>query len=143
MKNLNTKYQNVIVQGWVGMLFLLLTMFITDIVELAMQGNYATTSEFLAKDPGIDGLWFLAFLICFNVLIQMAIRSLSCIKFKWFIFIATIAYGLFFLAHQIIHLFNGEGYDIHFIIDLTHHAIAIWASWAAHRWLKESNEDEW
>jgi hypothetical protein len=137
MKNLENKYQNIVVQGWVAMLFLLLTMFITDIVELAMKGDYTSTSAFLSKDPGMDGLWFLAFLICFNVLVQMAIRTISCLKFRWLTLALTISYGLFFLAHQVIHLLNGEGYDIHFVIDVTHHIIAIWATCGAYKWLKE------
>lgn len=136
MSQLEKKYQGIVVQGWVGMLFLLLTMFITDIIELAMRGDYTETSNFLSKDPGAAGLWFLSFLICANVLAQMSIRAISANKCRWWVFGITIGYGLFFFLHQAVHLLNGEGFDIHFVIDITHNILAIWASWAAYKWSK-------
>lgn len=127
-------YRDLIAQGWAGMLFLLLTMLIADIVELAMQGDYGGTSAQLLKDPGIAGLWFLSALICLNVLVQMAVRATPHNKYHVWIFLLTASYGLFFLAHQIVHLLSGEGFDIHFVLDITHHILAGWASWAAFKW---------
>ncbi len=134
MQAIEIKYQNIVVQGWVAMLLLLLTMFITDIIELAITGDYNRTSEFLLKDPGINGLWFLSCLICINVLVQMMVRSISRKKCRWLIFTLTACYGLFFLGHQIFHLINGEGYDIHFVLDTTHDIVAVWALWASYKW---------
>lgn len=133
------KYQSLVVQGWVGMLFLLLTMFITDLVELGMQGDYAATSVFLLKDPGVAGLWFLAGLICLNVIAQMGIRAVSEKRCRWWVFGVTVGYGCFFLAHQVMHLAAGEGLDIHFLLDTTHNVIAAWASWAAYQWASLKN----
>jgi hypothetical protein len=134
MQTTEIKYQNIIIQGWVAMLLLLLTMFITDILELAMTGDYYRTSEFLLKDPGINGLWFLSCLICINVLVQMVVRVINQKKCRWFIFVLTAFYGLFFLGHQIFHLINGEGYDIHFILDTTHNIVAACALWTSYKW---------
>lgn len=127
-------YRDLVAQGWAGMLFLLLTMLIADIIELAMQGDYGRTTVHLLTDPGIVGLWFLSCLICVNVLAQMAIRATPENKYRTWILILTAAYGVFFLAHQIVHLQSGEGFDIHFILDITHHTLAAWASWAAFKW---------
>ncbi len=139
MNDEERKYQSIVVQGWIGMLFLLLTMFITDIVELGMQGDYANTSDFLLRDPGVTGLWVLSFLICFNVLAQISIRSISKHKCRWWVFGITVGYTAFFLAHQVMHLLSGEGFDIHFILDSTHDVIGAWASLAAYRWARVSS----
>ncbi len=56
MNSEEAKYKGILLQGWVGMLFLLLTMFITDIVEQAIKGSFESFSTFLAEDPGIVGL---------------------------------------------------------------------------------------
>ena len=85
MHNDHNKYQNLLAHGWSGMLFLLLTMFITDIVELTIQGNFQHASDLMARDPGARGLWFLACLICFNALVQMAVRSVNSTAYRRFI----------------------------------------------------------
>ena len=135
MNEIERKYQGMIVQGWIGMLFLLITMFITDLVEFAIRGGYEEMSALLTADPGISGLWFLACLICLNVLAQMSIRALHKKTCRWLVFFVTLSYTLFFVAHQVVHLINGEGFDIHFIIDITHHIIGFWACWAAYKWV--------
>jgi len=56
MNDIERKYQGLIVQGWIGMLFLLITMFITDLVEFAMRDDYDEMSTLLSADPGIAGL---------------------------------------------------------------------------------------
>jgi hypothetical protein len=134
MNHEESKYQSILLQGWVGMLFLLLTMFITDIVEQAIKGSFESFSAFMAKDPGFVGLWFLACLICANVLAQMAIRVIHKKQCRWIAFYTTLIYTLFFLTHQVVHLIAGEGFDIHFIIDITHNILGFWASWAAFKW---------
>ena len=138
MHNDHNKYQNLLAQGWNGMLFLLLTMFITDIVELTIQGNFQHASDFMAKDPGTRGLWLLACLICFNVLVQMTVRSVNSTACRRFIFWATTLYTLFFAGHQVRHLLAGEGWDIHFVLDTTHNIVGAWASWAAYKWAQST-----
>lgn len=75
MTDMERKYQGLVAQGWTGMLVLLLTMFITDLVEFSMRGEYMDLSALLSKDPGITGLWVFSALICLNVIAQMSIRS--------------------------------------------------------------------
>ncbi len=133
MNDTQRKYQDILVQGWTGMLFLLLLMFITDIIEQSIDGSFQNMSAFLAKDPGITGLWFLAGLICVNVLVQMCVRTFQGKLCRKMIFILTIVYTLFFLLHQVFHLISGEGFDIHFMIDITHHILGTWACWAAYQ----------
>lgn len=73
-------------------------------------------------------------MICANVVMQMIIRVIRKKHWRWFAFFSTLIYTLFFLAHQINHLVSGEGFDIHFVIDVTHNILGFWASWSAYKW---------
>lgn len=136
MTDVESKYQGLVVQGWMGMLVLLLTMFITDPVEYSLRGEYQALSTLLAKDPGVIGLWVLSALICFNVIAQMAIRAVHRRGCRWRVFWFTVGYSAFFMIHQAVHLFQGDGLDIHFMLDSTHHIVGLWAAWAAYKWAR-------
>jgi len=129
-------YQGLVVQGWSGMLVLLLAMFITDLVEYAMRGEYRELSHLLAADPGVAGLWVLTALICLNVVAQMAVRAVHRRGCRRRVFGFTLAYVLFFAIHQAVHLAGGDGFDLHFLLDLAHHVVGLWACWAAWRWVR-------
>lgn len=133
-------YQALTAQGWSAMLLLLLAMFITDLVEFSMRGAYQALSAQLRDDPGAVGLWLLSVLICLNVIAQMAIRSVHHDRCRWRVFWFTAAYAVFFMGHQLVHLFAGEGLDIHFVLNVTHHLIGIWAAWAAYRWARAATQ---
>lgn len=124
--------KSIIVQGFVGMLFLLLMMTISDLVKAGLTENFSL----LQRDPGIIGLWLTAILVCVNVLIQIAIRTFDGKKFRWNIFIISIIYAVLFVLHQIFHLIVGDGINIHFMFDITHHIIGIWVIIYAFKWAK-------
>jgi hypothetical protein len=141
MNNLNgqkLEYQqtrNIISKGWSGMLFLLFLMMITDIVEGGIKNDFSI----LIKDPGVKGLWFIAIMTIMNVIIQILIQTLENKKFRWFVFGLTLLYTLFFVGHQVNHILSGEGIDIHFFLDITHHFLGIWATIFAFKWAKNTN----
>lgn len=139
MQESKVSYRDVIAQAWVAMLLLLLTMLIVDIIGVLISGDYDRASELLSKDPGVSGLWFLSCLICINVLLQMTVRFIEKQKYRWMIFVLTLCYGVFFLAHQIFHLINGEGFGIHFLLDTTHDIVAVWALWVCYKWATTRN----
>jgi hypothetical protein len=130
MKNDNLKVRSIIIKGWSGMLFLLLLMMITDLVECGMKNDFTL----LLRDPGISGLNFIVIMTVTNVLVQIALLTFENKKFKWFVFVLTLLYTLVFIGHQANHLIAGEGIDIHFFLDLTHHLLGIWATIFAFRW---------
>ncbi len=132
--NQQRKHQGILLQGWVGMLFILITMLITDVLEYSMRGEYEDLSLLLRNDPGMVGLWFLSAMICFNVIAQMLIRTISKKACVWRAFWITLVYSLFFVVHQVVHVVNGEGFDIHTILGVTHHILGFWATWAAYKW---------
>ncbi len=132
MEKENENLRKIVIQGWAGMLFLLIVMVITDLVKYGMSGDFSP----LIKDPGMRGLWFIATVTCISVLVQMFLRTYDDKRCRWSFFAVTLAYTLIFIAHQLIHLFSGDGFDIHFVLDVTHHILGIWATIAAYKWVK-------
>lgn len=124
--------RQIIIQGWSGMLFLLIMMFITDFAEYGMRGDFSA----LIGDPGMTGLWVLAVMACVNVLVSLFLHILDGRIWRWAVFGLTAAYTAFFVIHQLEHLLGGKGVDIHFFFDITHHTLGIIASIAAFKWAK-------
>ncbi len=105
-------------------------MILTDLIEFGMRGDFSP----LIKDPGIGGLWFIAAVTSVSVIVQMLLRTQDARSCRWAFFVVTVAYTSVFIAHQVIHIISGEGFDIHFLLDVTHHSLGVWASIAAYRW---------
>ncbi len=131
---MTSQFRSIVAQSWAGMLAVLLTMFIADIVRLAMLGQYTELSNSFMTDPGILGLWVLTILICINTLVQVAVHTFDGTTFRKSIFWISVFYTLFFLLHQIFHLYTGEQFGLHTVLDITHHVLGFWACWASHRW---------
>jgi hypothetical protein len=127
----NDKLRSIVVQGWMGMLSLLLLMMLTDLTEFGMKGDFSP----LLRDPGRGGLWFIVLMVSINVLVQLAVRTFEGGVFRRLIFSATVLYTLIFVGHQVAHLAQGEGFDIHTVLDIVHHTLGVWASVAAYRWV--------
>ena len=126
------KIRSVITQGYVGMLFLLIMMTLSDLTAAGLSKNF----DILQNDPGVAGLWLTAVLLCINVIIQIAIRTFDGKKFRQGIYVASIIYMLLFVAHQIFHFAAGEGVTIDLMYDITHHIIGIWVIIYARKWAK-------
>jgi len=124
--------RSVIVQGYVGMLFLLVMMTVSDLTVAGLSKNL----DLLQNDPGTAGLWMTAILLCINILIQIAIRTFDGKKFRQSVYLASIIYVLLFVAHQIFHFAAGDGITIDLMYDLTHHVIGIWVIVYARKWAK-------
>ena len=133
---MDSRYRAIIAQAWSGMLAVLLTMFIADLVRLSIGGQFSELAASLAADPGRNGLWILVCLICANALIQVAVRTFDALPFRRGVFWVSVAYTAFFVLHQVLHVMSGEGFSIHTILDLTHHALGAWACWASYQWGK-------
>ena len=126
------KIRNIIVQGYVGMLFLLVMMTVSDLTLAGLSQNF----NLLQNDPGTVGLWMTAVLLCINVLIQIAIRTFDGRKFRQSIYAASIIYMLLFVAHQVFHFAVGDGVTVDLIYDTTHHILGIWVIIYAYKWAK-------
>ena len=131
------RMRSIIAQGLTGMFFLLLCMFITDYVEYGMKGDFSA----LNHDPGLKGIWILTFVMCMNVLMQIAIQTFNNNTFKWLTFGFAVLYTLFFVMHQVGHALQGETFDMHTIFDVTHHIIGIWTTVAAYKWARFMGEE--
>jgi hypothetical protein len=121
--------KRIVIQGWTGMLFLLVLMMITDLIEFGMRGDFSA----LAKDPGMKGLWFIAVVACINVLGQIFVLIARSKRSRWAIFLFSSIYTLTFVGHQFVHVLGGEQFDIHSVLDISHHILGACASVAAYR----------
>lgn len=130
------RWRDIIVQGWSGMLFLLFLMMLIDLIEFGMKGDFSA----LIKDPGVNGLWFIVIMTGINVIAQISMRTFDNKSFRWIMFGATAIYTMVFVGHQISHLIPGV-FDFHFVIDVVHHILGVWASIAAYRWARSSDKD--
>ena len=138
MKQESEKLRRIVVQGWLGMLLLLIIMIIADLIEFGMKGDFSP----LINDPGIVGLWFIAVISCVSVLTQMFLRTYDAYSCRWAFFYMTFAYTSIFITHQLYHLVAGAGFNIHFLLDVTHHILGVWATIAAYRWAKLGARNE-
>lgn len=116
------------------MLAVLIAMLMVDVLSHAMRGKYQQLSEALANDPGVLGLRVLVSMLCINALVQASVHIFSSPAFRIFVLIVSVVYAIFFVAHQLIHLFKGEKFGLHSILDVTHHALGAVAIWAAWQW---------
>lgn len=129
----NFKIQSIISKSFAGMLSLLFLMMLTDITECGMKNDFTL----LQKDPGIKGLYFISAMTIINIILQTTIFTNKHVIFKYTVLVISVLYTLFFIAHQVIHLTSGEGIDIHFFLDLTHHILGIIAISYSYRWTKQ------
>ena|SRR3990170_5835057 len=125
-------FKSIIVQGYVGMLFLLIMMTVSDLTVAGLSQNFGP----LQNDPGTVGLWMTAAILCINILIQIAIRTFDGKKFRQGIYVMSIIYVLLFVAHQIFHFVAGDGVTIDLMYDTTHHIIGVWVIIYARKWAK-------
>ena len=65
------RWRGILIQGWSGMLGLLLMMGLAELFEAGMANDLSP----LAKDPGRAGLWFIAIAAGVNVVVQMLART--------------------------------------------------------------------
>jgi hypothetical protein len=126
------RMRSVIAQGLAGMLFILLFMFTTDYVEYGIKGDFSA----LAKDPGLKGIWILTFELCLNVLMQISVQTFNGRSFRWVAFVFCTIYFLLFVMHQVMHLVAGETFDMHTVLDITHHIVGLWTAITAYKWAK-------
>ena len=101
-------HRAIIATSWGGMLALLLAMLMLSPLQYAMNGQYEALTKVLREDPSPLGLQVLIVMLCLNALVQVTVHARSCRTAKVSVFILSVLYGLFFLAHNIVHMLGGE-----------------------------------
>lgn len=116
------------------MLAILLAMLILEPLRYAMKGQYEELAVLLRADPGQVGLQVLIVLLCLNTVVQVTVHARSCRTAKVSVLVLSVLYGLFFLAHNVVHFLGGEPLGLQSVLDFTHHGLATSAIWGAWRW---------
>ncbi|MER2538582.1 MAG: hypothetical protein ABTQ26_04995 [Azonexus sp.] len=127
-------YRAVVASSWTGMLSLLLAMLLLEPLRFAMSGQYESLSALLRTDPGPLRLKVLVAMLCLNTIVQVTVHARSCRTAKISILALSVLYGLFFFAHNVVHLLGGEQLGLQSLLDVTHHVLAVVAIWGAWRW---------
>jgi len=118
------------------MLAVLLAMLMLSPLQYAMNGQYEALTLVLRNDPSPLGLQVLIVLLCLNAIVQVTVHARSCRTAKVCVLVLSVLYGLFFVAHNIVHMVGGEPLGLQSVLDFTHHALAGFAIWGAWRWQK-------
>ena len=129
-------YRAVIPTSWSGMLAVLLAMLMLSPLQYAMNGQYEALTLVLRDDPSSLGLQVLIVLLCLNAIVQVTVHARSCRTAKVCVLVLSVLYGLFFLAHNIVHMVGGEPLGLQSVLDFTHHVLAGLAIWGAWLWQK-------
>jgi len=130
-----TKLRITIIVGLISMAVIQMMMNITDTVEAFLYSDPS-----FAEHLGMRGLWVTSMLIVVNI---VALLLTSSAKKKWarFVVIFIIAFiSGFILFHQVLHIIEGDTFDIHLIFELLHHACGVWAIINAIKWLRMETE---
>lgn len=130
---LDLKLRRIISTCLSGMIVLLIMMFLSDYVRLGGEGDFSSLKE----DPGMSGIWILAVLVCLNLFAQVSVQATNVKSVKMLLIGFIGLYGLFFLSHQLIH-YKSEGFsfDVHVLLDASHHLLAFIALWHGFKWIK-------
>ena len=110
-------HRAIIATSWGGMLALLLAMLMLSPLQYAMNGQYEALTKVLREDPSPLGLQVLIVMLCLNALVQVTVHARSCRTAKVSVFILSVLYGLFFLAHNIVHMIGGEPLGLQSVLD--------------------------
>ena len=129
----NARRRATIAQSYVAMFLLLQMMFVSDLVEMGMAGDFSP----LIRDPGTSGLWVMVVVACLNVLGQLSARFVEG-QARWALFALTLAYTLFFIGHQAEHLAAGDGVDMHFLLDMAHHGAGLVGTLSAYKLARQA-----
>jgi len=136
MQVIEPHYRAVIATSWGGMLAVLLAMLMLRPLQYAMNGQSAALTLVLRNDPSPLGLQVLIVLLCLNAIVQVTVHARSCRTAQVCVFVLSVLYGLFFLAHYIVPMVCCEPLGLQSVLDFTHPALAGFAIWGAWRWQK-------
>lgn len=127
-----------IAQGWTAMFFCVMCGFLNDLVLSAATNDFAKWES----DPGTFGLRIISVVMTIYIFMPMLVRTLSAAWFRWLCLVATIFFGLFFVAHQVAHaLTNTRPFNIIHIFDFAHHVLVIWVAILTTRWARQAQAE--
>lgn len=133
----NRNFKQSISFGWIGMATVLISMFVVQIIECAIQKNM----ELFNADPGPKGVKMITVMLCVYALMPMAVNVFESRWFRWFTTVTTIIFTLFMILHQLNHHLTGTSLGMTImLLDFTHHTLGIWTSYMAIVWLRETSE---
>ncbi|MDB5815274.1 MAG: hypothetical protein JWN23_2391 [Rhodocyclales bacterium] len=127
-----------IAQAWTAMFFCVTCGFLNDLILSAATNDFSKW-EF---DPGTFGLKMVSVVMTIYIFMPILIRNINAHWFRWFCLVATVFFGLFFVAHQVAHaLTNTRPFNIIHIFDFAHHILVVWTIVLTARWARQARPD--
>lgn len=126
------RYRKVLANAWVAMGILVLSMYATDLLSGAVANDFKRFSS----DPGPGGALIMGILFTLYAFLPVLVREFDWLSFRWFVCIVTIYVTCFFFVHQLSHIMKSSDFAVRYIVDVGHHLMGLWASYASIRWLR-------
>jgi hypothetical protein len=123
--------------GSITMLLVLGWMFTFMIAESALMNN---NFRALHRDPGLDGLRYIIYIVPFYALLPLYVYSIRNLKLRLFRWLEVAAAGLgfvFWILHHLSHWSFGQrpSFSSH-VVDLTLHAVGLWLLVNSIKWAR-------
>lgn len=129
--------RNQIAIGWIGMLLVVVLM----LVSMTIAGVYDNDGfKALHQDPGTDGLQMLQFMLGSYALMPVVVSLLGMVPMRavrWLAVVYAILIMFYFTLHHASHAVHGERPTTSsHMLDIAHHALALWVVINSIRWAR-------
>lgn len=119
--------------GWIVLLQLVIVMFIVSILRGAIANDFTG----FAKDPGQLGTNIMIVVFTIYALVPALVRTFEWRAFRWFVVAISIFFFLFFIAHQLTHMYvDNTQLNLYHTLDFAHHAVMLWIIVCSIQWAR-------
>lgn len=123
--------------GWIALLQLVVAMFIVAIYRGAIANDFTG----FTRDPGTLGIDVMIIVFTIYAFIPVLVRVTDWRPFRWFMVGASVFFLLFFIAHQLTHMFvDNTPLNLYHVLDFAHHLLMVWMIASAIRWARLPDE---
>jgi len=128
----------VVAQGWILMFLAFLCVNLIEFVNASTNGRLGF---FMTREGGA-ALRVMVTLMLVHAFVPMLVVHFRARAFRWTIAALTMLFGLLMMAHEAAHLLlvRDRPFGFFDLLDITHHALALWVSAIAVRWAREAPE---
>ncbi|PCK04415.1 MAG: hypothetical protein COA42_19225 [Alteromonadaceae bacterium] len=126
-------YRNILIIGWIQLLQIVVVMFIVSILIAGVDNDFSG----FAKDPGMLGVDVMVVVFAIYAILPLVLKGFGSVYIRWANFGLTIFFFLFFLVHQLSHLFvDNIPLSWYHLLDFVHHIVILAMVWVSFLWAR-------
>jgi len=129
------RMRNIIAQGWLSILLILITMAIVSVLQDVLDGNLQGA---LNARGGHKELWYTTILFIVAAAMPFLIKIFEAKTFKWTVFVITLLWTLSFMVSWVRDRVTAQGHYYHLLF-LAHSIVSIWTTIVAYNWARLKN----